>query len=1064
MRAVDTKLCDALESDWYYEPGGDDTSAHFKLDKLLANDAWMCPFFKQNLVNLAEAYVRKYKSVYQYKGREWSFSEAAEFMRHSSSAGIPHSVTKGIALLTSWDELSWDASCILMQRAELCIDPVVGALVDKNEVLPVDKKPIYTAGEENQGKTRGVIVAPFNTCLAFEMVAGDVLQYTNERFLAHPVKVGSGPMDLEAIFSAQCDYGQHRAWDISGMEHNLAADWYIFPAYVRAHQTRRSFEWWQWFYRLSTTHLPVCCSCGNVFAKCQGNCSGFGDTIGSNSLITWAYMVLLIYAVLRNVRPESELILEPKDWVEFIRDFEIAVVGDDSLQSDDFAPQLGSAMFTVMRDYSSLQLKLEYDESVIWGAPFLSMTVRGPGRLAEHLKPHKVLASVYHHAHSTAELPGVLNSALYNLYGVPSRLPGGKTCVEYVRAVAQEYEKQTGCFLGLLTDDQLRRMNANGTGRPTTNEAGLKPVAEATFEKQSAMPIKKKGSKPKKAAPKGKPKAYKKTPLKKESGKGYSKKLAIPSGGAPLALVAKAEKNGLIWAAGLKHPDVMGVGQRVPDASCLIPTSVLCMTKRFNLNVYPCTTPATTSEAALIVCCDPINCYSSMNAAQATPNTWQAQTGFSIYGADIPGNYATLQANAYLYRTVNAMVRVYSTAPVLKRGGTVWMSNLFDLTYGGVTGTSRVTASAVSAALQTQVFDLADLGGRGASMCWLPATSRGSSVFSGTTNAVTCPGLGWRNPASAAAAAIGIADSVMVIYCNVSDNVNTSIQLGVEITYNVEFIPNNSSQATFPGLVPDGSTGAVSAAITEVMKNPAKPIDSIVQSPQTAADQAGLPSSGEAKSRGGPLDMVAKLGMGAAKAALSQTGVVGKVMTNFLDDLDCKKHEIACYMDRCYLSPVTHDQEQTFAHSDVVSPLAHLTWEPRETVDAFTKRILRFPSLTELRAALKRNGTQLLQYADVQVRHLGHSNVNLWIKVAHALNMVASSDESAGGGEDSKTFAPPAHDDGTSIASDAIDGVFYDDGSVLVPSGRTVDKQLLKQAVQRQTLQRLAQQKTSAPQ
>lgn len=463
MQSIDPVLCAGIERDWYFEAGGNTDVTHFKLDKLLGEGARICGFFRRNMLSLAEAYVRKYKHVYSYHGRRWSFTEAAAFLSPSTSAGLPWLVTKGDALLKNWEVLKHDVDAL--ERCDIAgmKTPLVGKLVDKNEVLETKKKPLYCTCvktdplahecpeelavpecrcELSEGKTRGVIVAPLVECILFEQEAGDVLIHNNSNFLHHPVKVGSGSADLPLIYAMQSRFTFHTAWDITGMEHHLASEWYDFPAFVRAHQTSKSFEWWRWFYAVSTTHLPVACPCGNVYAKVQGNCSGFGDTIGSNSMITWAYLVMLIRCALEGIAPESDLVFEPADWLGFIETFEIAVVGDDSIQSDDFGPGLANRMAMIQDAYSSLALKLEYQGTKIYGAPFLSHTVYDSVGYAVHLKPTKILASLYHHDHTYENLQSAIVSAALLLYTNDSKLPCGKGYVEFLRAIAQRYTEK----------------------------------------------------------------------------------------------------------------------------------------------------------------------------------------------------------------------------------------------------------------------------------------------------------------------------------------------------------------------------------------------------------------------------------------------------------------------------------------------------------------------------------------------------------------------------------------------------------------------------------------------
>ncbi len=313
------------------------------------------------------------------------------------------------------------------------------------------------------------------------------------------------------------------------------------------------------------------------------------------------------------------------------------------------------------------------------------------------------------------------------------------------------------------------------------------------------------------------------------------KSLGAPAN-AVLKDVEEAGLNGRAWASSLFLPFTEGVGMRVPDGSCQLPTYTMSLT---TTGAFTIPTSTTTSELVLAVSCDPLATASQVTAITGL-GAWSTAGTFGS-STFLPANTSVLTANAAVYRTVGVGLRVWSTTPVLKRGGTYQCMNAYlQLTTALTLLTSgpAPTAANFNSALQRVQGDLAALGGEGLKFTWLPATSRSSAVFDTSSSNIGCSGLGWRSPAAVATNNLKISESALLFRAFTTDNANVGMALNYEIIWNVEFIPLSASEQTFPGMIVKGSAGAVSQPLTDALTKE-KPVMEQVKVP--TADTIAAP-------------------------------------------------------------------------------------------------------------------------------------------------------------------------------------------------------------------------------
>lgn len=402
------ELCTRLREEYYKvdKQPAPDVSSHHTLMKLINGDRWVSPFARANMRNVAEATLALYGSSYRSSNiRPVTYMEAVQDLRVVGKAsGPPYYTDKESALLQNHGAISRDTIAIYESRWDSLLNPPFGQVSKKvSEILPVSKQPKWEDGELcDPGKERNIIVFPLAPLLAYKMMTKEAIDHQVANWATHPNKVGCGKADMPLIYlTLQGQHYTYAAFDVVGMEIALHQDWYDVPAHLLAAQCghnnpRATFEWFRDYYRTFVSGSWVVCECGLVFEIDGGQRSGFGGTVNTNGEIVHNCLVQASYITDHHIDPAVERVVAVSDWIAHMRQFQTAVVGDDSLMSGARPKEYWGAMATNAERLSSLKFKVETEpQNTPWGLPFLSSTVDEPRFGPHSVQPEKLLASLY---------------------------------------------------------------------------------------------------------------------------------------------------------------------------------------------------------------------------------------------------------------------------------------------------------------------------------------------------------------------------------------------------------------------------------------------------------------------------------------------------------------------------------------------------------------------------------------------------------------------------------------------------------------------------------------------
>lgn len=360
-------------------------------------------------------------------------------------------------------------------------------------------------------------------------------------------------------------------------------------------------------------------------------------------------------------------------------------------------------------------------------------------------------------------------------------------------------------------------------------------------------------------------------------------------------------RNADSWVRGLVNPFGAGIGQRLPDASCMLPTYTMPMYSRGTLNAVVPSLSTTTTEVAVTLYPDPYFAFSQL-VSETTGGAWSVCTATGTTAAQ-PSNLSVLTASCALYRVVSCGIHIYNDSAVQSRGGTFQVANYYASQFygGGVGGFSGITPAILGSMTQTVKGDAAALGGDGLRFNWLPTTDRESLVpYSPGTLGLT--GNTWKSPAyttnTSGVLNSAMADSVLFFRAVTNANATTALSLQYEIVWNVEFIPLAATEVSYPGKIVIGSESASVAAAESLEAAGSKSIGLMLQ----------LPGMSEKMERGGvpqgtasPTPVTA--GGGGVLGKVEQIGKMAMGAFDFASGLGLIKHRYACYANRLDLSP-----------------------------------------------------------------------------------------------------------------------------------------------------------------
>lgn len=258
-------------------------------------------------------------------------------------------------------------------------------------------------------------------------------------------------------------------------------------------------------------------------------------------------------------------------------------------------------------------------------------------------------------------------------------------------------------------------------------------------------------------------------------------------------------------------------------------------------------------------------------------------------------------------RRVSMGVKLVNTAPLIDRGGAMFMTYTMSIPTGGVQFTDDLYN-----AVETQMYDPARLEKEGMQAVYLPITSRPLNLVG---DIVSLPACSYVNPSAIHAARTTITDMYIVVWATA--NSADALSLLFEQTDNYEALPYPETEFLFDRTAVKSSPEHVAVAM-ERMAPKGKAVSTIGNSEGFWSDVKGA-----AKSAGS--HVVKQVATKAIHAISS--------LPSLLFGQDFANHKLACALGRLDLSPSNDLKVRGLSRGAYLSLLRRKAFEPLDIED-----------------------------------------------------------------------------------------------------------------------------------
>lgn len=258
-------------------------------------------------------------------------------------------------------------------------------------------------------------------------------------------------------------------------------------------------------------------------------------------------------------------------------------------------------------------------------------------------------------------------------------------------------------------------------------------------------------------------------------------------------------------------------------------------------------------------------------------------------------------------RRVSMGVKLVNTAPLIDRGGALFMTYTMSIPTGGVQFTDDLYN-----AVETQMYDPARLEKEGMQAVYLPITSRPLNLVG---DIVSLPACSYVNPSAVHAARTTITDMYIVVWATA--NTADALSLLFEQTDNYEALPYPETEFLFDRSAVKSSPEHVAVAM-EKMAPRGKAVSTIGNSQGFWSDVKNAATGASGK-------IVHQIATKAVHAISS--------LPSLLFGTDYQNHKLACALGRLDLSPANDAKMRGVTRAAYLRLLSRKVFEPLDIED-----------------------------------------------------------------------------------------------------------------------------------